>query len=1159
MPRTLHHSLSGRYSLIASLSLLALTLWLALPVGNLNGLLRTAQAATIITVTNTNDSGPGSLRQAILDANASAGADTIAFNIPGSGVQKITVATRLPTITDPLTIDGYTQPGSSPNTLAAGSNAILLIELDGSVMSSPNDSSAPSGLIITAGSSVVRGLVINRFNGEGIRVGTNGGNLIEGNFIGTDPTGTLRRGNTFYGLLILSSNNTIGGTSAAARNVISGNSSEGISISGSNNQIMGNFIGTNAGGTAQLGNGGNGIENSGSNTVIGGTAAGAGNLISGNFQAGIFSPGRVRIQGNFIGTDVTGKVAVGNSTSGISTFGSPGDLIGGTVAGARNIISANGFKGVSFGGVGSKLQGNYIGTDVTGTASLGNKSEGVVAGSGALLGGTEPGAGNVISCNGGFGNIYLGSGVSVQGNFIGTDVTGSVALNNPGFGITVAGENNLIGGTNAEARNVISGNGVGIQIGGFITATIKNNLIQGNFIGTNAAGNSALPNQIKGIGLDDAANNTIGGVASGAGNLIAYNGGVGIGVGVSSSTGNAIRANSIFSNNTQGIDLGYNGLTANDQGDGDAGPNDLQNSPALTSVSSGVDGTLIQGTLNSTANTTFAIDFFSNSSCDSSGSGEGESYIGTANVTTDAAGDASFNLNFSVLLPSAKVVTATATNPSGSTSEFSSCFGVNATPARIQFSAGSYSVSESAGTATILVNRIGDSSGAVSVQYATSDGTAAAGTDYTARTGTLTFTSGMTTQSFTIPIIPDIANEADETVNLTLRNVQGSTTILGAPSQAVLTIVNDNTPMLQFTQTNYVVSENVSFLNISVARTGDISAPATVKYATSDSTDANFKCDPSTMGQQTGVASRKCDYHIAVGRLRFNAGEATKQFTLSLVDDNYIEATEALTITLSNPVGGALGQNRTASVLITDNDIAGLLNPIDNTSFFVRQLYVDLLSREPDPAGWQGWIDRINLCGQPGQAPGPCDRVTVGGDGFLRSGEFFDRQFFVLRLYRTGLGRILRYDEVADLAYVSGFLTVEQLELNKQDLVSEMILRDEFASRYNPLSNAAFVATLLQTASVTVPQNVQDAWITALNTNAQTRAQIFREISERPEVSAKYLHEAQVVSAYYGFFTRNPDGAYFNYLQRLDSGEINLSDLANAFINAQEYRQRFGQ
>jgi hypothetical protein len=157
------------------------------------------------------------------------------------------------------------------------------------------------------------------------------------------------------------------------------------------------------------------------------------------------------------------------------------------------------------------------------------------------------------------------------------------------------------------------------------------------------------------------------------------------------------------------------------------------------------------------------------------------------------------------------------------------------------------------------------------------------------------------------------------------------------------------------------------------------------------------------------------------------------------------------------------------------------------------------------------------------------------------------------------LGRILRYDEVGDLAFVSGFLTATDLEQNKQDLVNEFVARPEFTNLYGPLSNDAFVANLLLTAGVTVPPSVQSDWVTRLNANPAQRAQIFREISERQEVSAKFAHEAQVVSAYYGFFSRNPDGAYLNYLQRLDSGEINLGDLANAFINAAEYRSRFGQ
>ena len=365
-------------------------------------------------------------------------------------------------------------------------------------------------------------------------------------------------------------------------------------------------------------------------------------------------------------------------------------------------------------------------------------------------------------------------------------------------------------------------------------------------------------------------------------------------------------------------------------------------------------------------------------------------------------------------------------------------------------------------------------------------------------------------------------------------------------------------PTVQFDQASYTVSEGSAFATINVTRTGDTSAPSTVKYATSDATDVNFVCNPSTGGQPTGAASRKCDYHITVGRLRFAAGETSKPIILSIVNDVYVEPSESLTITLSTPTSATFGTPASAAVTITDNDTPGQANPIDGTAFFVRMLYVDLLSREPDPGGFAGWVHRIDFCGQPGEPPPPCDRVTVGGDGFLRSTEFFDREFFVIRLYRTALGRILRYDDVGDLAYVSGFLSDADLELNKQELVNEIMSRSEFGGTYNGLTNSQFVDRLIQTAAVTIPAGVRNGWVSALDGSSKTRAQVFREVSERQEVSDKYLHEAQVVSCYYGFFTRNPDGAYFNFLQRYDNGEINLGDLANAFINAAEYRQRFG-
>src|SRR5438270_5495227 len=198
-------------------------------------------AGQTFTVTNTNDSGAGSLRQAILDANANPGTDTIAFNISGSGIHTITPASLLPTITDSVIIDGYTQPGSSPNTLQNSDNAVLLIELNGSAVPLGPCAAFCGGLTITAGNSMVRGLVVNRFTGNfqdyAIVLQGSGGNVIEGNFIGTNPTGVAAAANgVTRGIAVFSSsNNTIGGATPSARNVISGNNQSGINISGNIN------------------------------------------------------------------------------------------------------------------------------------------------------------------------------------------------------------------------------------------------------------------------------------------------------------------------------------------------------------------------------------------------------------------------------------------------------------------------------------------------------------------------------------------------------------------------------------------------------------------------------------------------------------------------------------------------------------------------------------------------------------------------------------------------------------------------------------------------------------------------------------------------------------------------------------------------------------
>ena len=241
-----------------------------------------AHASTTFTVTNTNDSGAGSLRQAILDANATPGADAIEFDIPGSGAHTISPASPLPEITEAVSIDGYSQPGAQPNQKAVGSDAVLKIELSGASVTNEEGYRFGDGLRIGASNSAVKGLVINRFGFSGISIldPTAVGNKIEGNFIGTDPSGQADLGNDDDGVSLASSSNIVGGTTLAARNLISGNTDGGVNIS-SGNQVRGNLIGTDRDGTAPLGNEKYGVAIYGASNVV------AGNTIAFNDEDGV--------------------------------------------------------------------------------------------------------------------------------------------------------------------------------------------------------------------------------------------------------------------------------------------------------------------------------------------------------------------------------------------------------------------------------------------------------------------------------------------------------------------------------------------------------------------------------------------------------------------------------------------------------------------------------------------------------------------------------------------------------------------------------------------------------------------------------------------------------------------------------------------------------
>jgi CSLREA domain-containing protein len=478
-----------------------------------------ANAATTFTVNSTADTPDAStasntcdtdvftggdqctLRAAIQQANATAGADAINFAIPGTGVKTIAVGAtglgRLPAITDPVTINGYTQPGASPNTLAVGDNAVLKIELAG-------NGATGTALEIThvSGSSVIKGLVINRF-GDGIDVhGDTVGNRIEGNFIGTDHTGTIDKGNTDDGVNIFdgASGNVVGGTTPAARNVISGNACNAVFF----------------------------------------------------------------------------KRATGNL-----------------------------------------VQGNYIGTDKTGTKGLAN--------------------GDGLDC---------------------------VAV------VIDDSSGNTVGGATSGARNLVSGNkldGVGIL------GDSQDNKLLGNRIGTTANGTGALGNGEAGVLLQGSINAVGDGTAAGS-NTIAFN--AEDGVQVQSGAGHKISRNSIFSNAELGIDLqgGFEdaaGNTANDPGDIDTGANGLQNKPVISSAKTVSSKTTITGKLSSRPNSGYDLRFYSNPS-----GNEGKKFIGQKFVKTDGSGNASFTFSPTAAVSKGQTVTATATSvnldaSNGDTSEFS--------------------------------------------------------------------------------------------------------------------------------------------------------------------------------------------------------------------------------------------------------------------------------------------------------------------------------------------------------------------------------------------------------------------------------------------------------------------------------------------------------
>ena len=809
-----------------------------------------ANVTSTFTVNSSADTDDGvcnvtncTLREAIKASNAELDLNKINFNIPGAGVRTIAPTSELPQIFGPVIIDGYTQPGSSPNTLVDGDNAVLLIELNGA------NAGGGVGLALEGGSSVVRGLVINRFSsGSGIAISMTGGNVVAGNFIGTDQTGASALGNV-VGIAVVSEANRIGGLLPRDRNVISGNNHYGVDI------------------------------------------------VTTSARANV-------VQGNFIGITATGTAALANVLEGVRITASWFNTVGGTAAGARNVISGNGGNGVM-----------------------------------------------------------------------------------------------------ALAAN-------------------SNNLVQGNFIGTDVTGENPLGNAKAGVSFGSFVPNEIGGDRSEFGNIIAFNGGDGV---IIESGGTFISHNSIHSNGRLGINLRGGtensfGVTTNDAGDTDTGPNLLQNFPVLTAASTSGTSTTVRVTLNSTSNTSFKISFYSNTSCDPSGHGEGHKYLTEQHFSTDSGGNLSVSKGIPNTIFSGPFITATATDPEGNTSEFSPC--IEAPPSStFQFGTASISVQEDCTEVVFTVSRVGLTSGfgaePATVEYATQSGTASDRSDFTTARGTLRFEVGETAKTISVLISEDSFAEGTETATITLSNAIGAG--LGTPATATLEILDDSPEQSvnpvdvaeQFVCQHYndflnrqhdveglnfwtneieacgtdaqcrdVKRVNVSaafFLSIEFQETGffaiRVQRAAYSRKSDSSSTRItynNFIEDARQIGEGVVVGTPNWEEQLEANRLAYAkqivaSVEFVAKYPITLSAAQYVDGLFASAMITPTAVereaaitafgtGGLVG--RVAALRkVADSDS---LRTAEFRGAFVLMQYFGYLRRDPDEAGYQFWLTKLN-------------------------------------------------------------------------------------------------------------------------------------------------------------------------------------------------------
>lgn len=837
-------------------------------------------------------------------------------------------------------------------------------------------------------STTVRGNLISGNPGLGV-ASPHGNVTVVGNLIGTDVTGTLPLGNTGIGVAADQQGHVqVGGTAPGDGNVIAATKivsivgftlGAGIGLkTGASATVQGNFIGTNAAGASGLANAGAGVDASGDGTTVtvGGTTSGAGNtIVPGGYGVRLRTTPAAQslvatIQGNRIGTNPAGTAKAGNPFTGILVECGAKATIGGTAAGAGNVVSGHADTGVLIcdGRRGTTVQGNRLGTNAAGTAAIPNNygirtywpdDTSTFGSTPLVIGGTAPGAGNLIS-----GNIQhgadLNSQLSFQGNIVGLDAAGTAAIPNLFAGVDVGGATTYgvptIGGSAPGAGNVISGNknsGILASSNGFV--------IQGNKIGTDPTGTTLIGNEFAGVFVQSVKSATIGGTGAGQGNLIAGQGRQGVFV-LPGASGVSIRGNRFYDNALQTIQLFQYGP--------EGGGNKDQPPPTMTATVGAQ--TAVSGTIETDVAGALTIDVYASDACGPEGVGEAREQLGTLTVNHPGGG-ASTPFSGNVALPSSgnTVITATATVAGNGTSQFSHCAVLTDLDAKAVSNATQIPVGDTVGALLSVTNNGPTTATGVVMELDPNTGAASAADEQVLDPPTKGTITGTTWNVGTLAV--------GETASVCGYQTAVRATWEYEPGTFFPASMYPGLKVASATPANDPYTGNDDWTG--VTRIGprvagaDVCAPptltigdATITRPTTGTATMTFPVTLSKVGgrpvtvaysTKNGTAAAVIDYTATSGTLTIPAGQTTGSIQVPIVGNQSDEPDKGFQVVLSSPTVATVADGTAAGTIKANGQLAGCPADADKTEAFVCHLYWDALNRKAESGGFTYWVNRL--------------------------------------------------------------------------------------------------------------------------------------------------------------------------------------------------------